>query len=63
MRLNFNVMKMLLKLQIFCNIKDQTEMTININIIIKMIINLNCSSVKIRFIYKMKNEETKFRRQ
>ena len=39
------------------------RMTINIDIMIKMAINLNCSSVKVRSIYKTKDKETKFRRQ
>ena len=38
-------------------------MAINIDIIAKMAINLNCNSIKVRFIYKMKNEETKFRKE
>ena len=36
---------------------------INIDIMIKMIINLNCSLVRVRFIYKMKDEKARFRRQ
>ena len=38
-------------------------MTINIDIIAKMAINLNCSPVRVRFIYKTKNEEAGFKRQ
>ena len=38
-------------------------MAINIDIMAKMTINLNCSSIKVKSIYKMKDEKTKFRRQ
>ena len=39
------------------------RVAININIIIKMIINLDCNSDRVRFIYKIKNKETEFRKQ
>ena len=39
------------------------RVAINIDIMIKMIINLNCSSVRVRSIYKIKNKRARFRRQ
>ena len=38
-------------------------MAINIGIMTKIIINLNCTLVKVKFIYKIKDKETKFKRQ
>ena len=38
-------------------------MAINIDIMTKMTINLNCSPVRVKFIYKTKNKEVKFKRQ
>ena len=38
-------------------------MAININIITKMTINLDCSPVRVRSIYRTKNKEARFRRQ
>ena len=38
-------------------------MAISIDIITKMAINLNCSPVRVRSIYKTKDKEARFRRQ
>ena len=45
------------------SVRDQAGMAININIIAKMAINLDCSQGRVRSIYKIKNEEARFRRQ
>ena len=38
-------------------------MAINIGIMTKITINLDCSKDKVRFIYKIKNKKTRFKRQ
>ena len=38
-------------------------MAINIDIMIKMAINLDCSPIRVRSIYKTKNEKARFKRQ
>ena len=38
-------------------------MAINIKIMIKMTINLNCNSDRVRFIYKMKNKKVRFKKE
>ena len=38
-------------------------MATNIGIMAKMTTNLDCSPVRVRSIYKMKDEEAEFRRQ
>ena len=39
------------------------KVVINIDIMTKMAINLDCSPIRVRSIYKTKDEEARFRRQ